>query len=159
MPAEFGHAPNRMYVSRNGNIHTNGSKFYDANENDLLLHPCTATVSPAASTSNICLVTFQLLDGNGAALTGPTNIVVHLSDAATGVGLTGTTASGAVAAGASGTDLSAMVAKKAIHAQTDATGKYILSITDSAKTGFYPVVTIPGLKAIVGAQLVTANYG
>ena len=77
----------------------------------------------------------------------------------TGAGLTATTASGTVQAGASGTDLGTLTAKKALACRTTAAGLYILAITDTAKTGFYPVVTIPGRKLIVGAQLVTGNYG
>jgi hypothetical protein len=121
--------------------------------------PQTATISPAAGSANVCLVTITIKDGTGAAATGPVVFDVLLSDAATGAGLTATTTSGAVAAGASGTDLATLVSKKALKVQTTAAGVYVLSITDTAKTGFYPVVQIPGLKAVVGAQLVAGNYG
>lgn len=121
--------------------------------------PALATISPAAGASNICLVTITVKDGAGVAITGPTNLVVTLSDASSGAGLTATTASGNVVAGASGVDLATLVAKKALHVQTTAAGVYILSITDAAKTGFYVCAFIPGLKGIVSAQLVTGNYG
>lgn len=121
--------------------------------------PSKATLSPAAGTSNVCLVTIQVTDGSGNNIAAPITLVVTLSDAATGAGLTATTASGAVAAGTAGADLGDLTAKKAKVVQTDATGKYILSITDTAKTGFYVVANIPGLKPFVSAQLVTGNYG
>jgi predicted RecA/RadA family phage recombinase len=121
--------------------------------------PDVVTLSPAASTANICLVTIQVKDSAGNNITAPTVIDITLSDAATGVGLTATTASGAVAAGASGTDLGTLTSKKALRSMTDATGKYILSITDTAKTGFYVTATVGGRKTTVSAQLVTGNYG
>lgn len=122
--------------------------------------PALCTISAAAGSSNVSEITFTVKDGNGVAITGPTHLIISLSDAATGYGLTATTASGTVAAKASsGTDLSTLVSKKALLVQTKADGTYILSITDTAKTGFYPVAMIPGQKAIVGTQLVSGNYG
>ena len=121
--------------------------------------PASCTLAAAAGAANISLVTIQVKDDNGNNITAPTVLVVSLSDAASGAGLTATTASGAVAAGASGVDLDAMVSKKALYVQTDATGKYILSITDTAKTHFYVVAEIPGKKVNVSAQLADASYG
>lgn len=124
--------------------------------------PQKATITPAAGTpgSNISLVSIQVQDGGGNNLAFPTNMDVFLSDSAAGVGLTATAASGAVAAGASGTDFGDYLAKKAKYVQTTAAGLYILSITDVAKTGFYVCVNLPGqAKPIVSAQLIAANYG
>lgn len=117
-----------------------------------------ATISAAAGTTNQTLVTIQFKDGSGTNLARPINFDWVLSDAATGAGLTATTASGTVAAGASGTDLLSMVSKKAGRAQTDATGKYILAITDTGKTQFYVVVDRPKVYTTV-TQILTANYG
>lgn len=121
--------------------------------------PLQVGISAAAGSTNIALVTFQAKDGAGNNVAKPVVMDIWLSDAAAGGALTATSASGAVAAGASGTDLSAMVAKKAIRVLTDATGKYILSITDTAKTGFYPCCQLPNGVVTVGTQLVTGNYG
>jgi hypothetical protein len=99
-------------------------------------------------------------DGAGVAIARNFEMLVYLSDSAAGDGLTGTTASGAVGAGASGTDLSAKVSKKAIDVLTDATGKYILSITDTGKTLFVPCAICPGTGNVqVGAALTAGNYG
>jgi hypothetical protein len=118
------------------------------------------TFTPAAGSANVSLVTLQVTDGNGNSVAGVFNFDIWLSDAATGAGLTATTASGAVGAGASGADFGDYTAKKAKRVQTDATGKYILSITDTAKTGFYVAAQTPGSRrAAVSAQLITANYG
>jgi hypothetical protein len=124
--------------------------------------PARVSISAAAGGSNISLVTFQVQDNAGNNLGGVFPLVLWLSDTAgNGGGLTATTASGTVGAGASGTDLSALTAKKALLSLTDATGKYILSITDTVKTGFVPCATIPGLagRSAIGTALTSANYG
>lgn len=125
-----------------------------------LAQAITATIAPAAGAANVCLVTITLKDASGNAVTKVQPIDVYLSDAATGIGLTATTASGAVGAGASGTDLGVMTTKKATRCITNAAGVYILSITDTAKTGFYVCVCLPnGINTVVSSQLITANYG
>lgn len=122
--------------------------------------PHSATLTPAAGGANVCEVTIQVKDTAGANVAVPVILDVLLSDAATGTGLTATTASGTVQAkSASGTDLSVMVAKKALRVQTKADGTYVLEITDSAKTGFYVVANIPGKNPSVSSALVTGNYG
>lgn len=157
MPVEIGHHPGRFYADQNGHIHLNGADLYDRAEVPI---PQQVSITPAAGSANVCLVTFQAKDAQGNNLAAVTALDIWLSDAATGIGLTATSASGAVAAGASGTDLGALTAKKALRVLTSATGAYILSITDTAKTGFYPCCALPGTgKAVVGAQLITANYG
>jgi hypothetical protein len=123
--------------------------------------PASISFAIAAGGANVSEVTVTVKDAAGAAIAEPFNFDLWLSDAATGEGLTGTTASGAVAAkAASGTDLAVLTAKKAIRVQCKATGVYVLSITDTAKTGFYVCAQVPGLgRTNVSAQLVTASYG
>jgi len=120
--------------------------------------PVQATFTPTASGSNICLMEIALTDSQGVAITWPTLLTIWLSDAASGAGLTATTASGAVAnSGTNGCDFLALVTKKALLSQTDATGLYILSITDTAHTGFYVACQVAG-SLFVSAQLVAGNY-
>lgn len=157
MAAETGHAPNRAYHDQAGDVHLGGANLWDAGEKAVAQK---VTISPAPGSANVCLVTVQVTDGAGVALARNFELLVYLSDSAVGDGLTATTASGAVAAGASGTDLQAKVSKKAIDALTDATGKYVLSITDSGKTGFYVCAICPGTGNVqVSSQLVAGNYG
>lgn len=118
----------------------------------------TASFSIATGGSNISLVTIQIVDTAGKNVAAIIPVDAYLSDASTGIGLTATTASGAVAAGASGTDLGALTTKKAIRAVTDATGQYVLSITDSAKTHFYLAVVVGG-QVVVSTQLADGSYG
>lgn len=121
--------------------------------------PTGVTYSTAKGSANVCLVSYQLVDCYGNPVASSFSFDAFLSDAATGLGLTATTASGAVAAGASGAVLGILTASKAFRVQTTATGLFILSITDSAKTGFYPVAQLPGRQPIVAPQLVAASYG
>lgn len=122
--------------------------------------PGSVTLTPAAGAATVCLVSIQVLDGAGVALASSRLIDVWLSDAPTGIGLTATTASGAVGAGASGTDWFTYTAKKALKVQTNAAGLYVLSITDAAKTGFYVCSQIQGAGNFqISAQLIVGNYG
>jgi hypothetical protein len=122
--------------------------------------PASLTFTAASAGSNVCEVTIQATDKSGASVAGVFSLDVYLSDAATGVGLTATSASGTVAAKtASGADIGTFTAKKALRVQTLATGAYILEITDTAKTTFY-VVGVTGLGVTkVSAILATGDYG
>lgn len=118
------------------------------------------TMAAAAGAANVSEITCTLKDAAGATIASPRPLLFWLSDAATGAGLTATTASGAVTAkAANGQDMGALTAKKAFMFQPLATGIGIVSITDTAKTGFYPCVQLPNGKVVVGTQLVTGNYG
>lgn len=121
----------------------------------------TITFAAAEAGTNVCEVTITMKDGVGNTLAYPLPITIWLSDASTGAGLTGTSASGTVQAkAASGADFAVLSAKKALIAQPLATGVYILEITDSAKTGFYVCASSPLTgKVFVSTQLVTGNYG
>lgn len=121
----------------------------------------SVTFSIAAAGANVSEVTITVKDGAGVAVAGVHHLDVWLSDAASGAGLTGTTASGTVTAkAASGVVIDTYTAKKALRVQTLATGIFVLEITDTAKTGFYVAATSPLTgRASVSAQLVTASYG
>lgn len=123
--------------------------------------PASVAISAASAAANVCEVTFQVQNLAGASLAGVFDLVIWLSDAATGAGLTATSASGTVQAkSAAGADLGALTAKKALHVQTLADGSYTLEITDTAKTAFYPCVSNPLTRAaIVGTVLATGDYG
>ncbi|MGJ0533086.1 MAG: hypothetical protein ACR65W_07465 [Methylocystis sp.] len=113
----------------------------------------------AAGGSNVSEVTITVTDENGDAVAAVHHLDVWLSDAASGAGLTGTTASGTVTnKSASGTVLQIYSAKKAVRVQTLATGIFILEITDTAKTAFKVCATLNG-KAVVLATLTAGNYG
>jgi len=123
--------------------------------------PYTVTMTAAAGTTNVTEVTMTVVDWEGNTCAAPWVMNIWLSDATTGAGLTATTASGAVAAKASsGADFGTLTSKKALMVQTLATGVYILSITDTAKTAFKVCASVPGSeRTVVGITLATANYG
>lgn len=112
------------------------------------------------ASANIANVSFQVSDLLGNAIAEVFNFDVWLSDASTGAGLTATTASGGVAAvSTDGLVWSVALASKAIRVQTNAAGLFVLAITDTAKTGFFPVAqNFNSGEAVVGAQLTTASY-
>lgn len=158
MSAPQSYAPNRVFRSHLGNEHLNGAQLFDK---DNVAVSQGVTITPAkGGSSNICLVTCQVVDGAGAAIASVFNFDVWLSDdPVAGAGITATTASGAVAAGTPGILLSTYTAKKSFRVQTDATGAFQLSITDTAKTLFVPCAQLPWSgKTIVGLQLTTGNY-
>lgn len=123
--------------------------------------PASITFAAAPGAANVSELTITVKDGAGATIAEVFNLDVWLSDAATGAGLTSTTASGTVQAkSANGADLGVLTAKKALRVQTLDTGVYILEITDTAKTTFYVCATLPSTGAtVVSDQLETADYG
>jgi hypothetical protein len=122
--------------------------------------PATVTLAAAAGAANVCEVTCTVKDAAGVAIPLAIHFDVWLSDAATGAGLTGTTASGTVTAkAASGIVLSTYTAKKALRVQSLGTGVFVLEITDTAKTAFYACVQNPATGATIALLLATGNYG
>lgn len=117
-------------------------------------------ISNAASTTNVSNVSFQLTDSLGVPLAKIAIFDIFLSDAASGLGLTATTASGGIAAAASGgVVMDILTAAKMLRVQTTAAGLFKLAITDTAKTGFFPAAQLSTLGIIVGAALTSASYG
>lgn len=123
--------------------------------------PATVDIAAAAAGANVCEVTYTVKDAAGSNLAGVFTFDVFLSDAATGAGLTATAASGTVTAKtASGAVIGTDTAKKALRVQTLATGAFILEITDTAKTLFYPCAVMTSTGAtVVGTKLETTDYG
>lgn len=122
--------------------------------------PTDVVFAYTAGASNIAEVEISVTNKDGQVVPGVHVLDILLSDAATGIGITGTTASGTVQAkAASGTDYGPLTAKKALRVSTLATGKYTLEITDTSKTGFYVAVSIACAPVQVSRQLVTADYG
>jgi hypothetical protein len=122
--------------------------------------PAYATAAVVAGATTVSEITITARNVNGAPR-GPVMMYVYLSDSPVGAGLTAATASGNVqckTAGTLGTDISVLVAKKAMLVQTLANGTYVLSITDAAKSLFKVCVQIDDIAQVV-ATLATASYG
>lgn len=123
--------------------------------------PADISFVAAAGASTICDVTITVKDAAGVAIAEAFILDVWLSDAATGVGLTGTSTSGTVTNKfASGAVFSTYTAKKDLRVQTLATGIFILEITDTAKTAFYVCAKLSSTgKTVISTVLATADYG
>ncbi|MCK5617725.1 hypothetical protein KAR91_88490 [Candidatus Pacearchaeota archaeon] len=123
--------------------------------------PTSFSFAFTAGAANVAEVAISVLDGTAALLAGARPFKAWLSDSATGVGLTATSASGTVQAkSASGADLGVLTAKKALEVQPLATGIYTLEITDTAKTAFYVAVQCPySGHVVVSRVMVTGDYG
>lgn len=123
--------------------------------------PTDVSFAFTAGAANVAEVAIQVLDGNGVAIASGIPFNVWLSDAATGVGLTATSASGTVTAKtASGAVFGTLTAKKALVVQPLASGIFTLEITDSAKTAFYVAVQDPYSGLVkVSRVMATGDYG
>jgi hypothetical protein len=139
-------------------IHGRRAGLTQSNRIGLLGRFFDVTMAAATDGTNKTKVTFQLVDHEGNSVAAVRTFLITLSDDATnGAGLTATTASGAVAAGASGADIGTLTTKKALMVQTNSSGVYILSITDTAKTAFTVVANLWDHSSLL--TLATANYG
>lgn len=127
------------------------------------LYTARIDFSIAAGGANETLVTITPVDYTGETI-GYSRLHVFLSDSVPGVigeSLTAVTASGAVTVSGTtnGMVLGALTAKKCIEVVTNASGVFVLSITDSAKTQFY-VNVISSIGTVgVSRQLATGDYG
>lgn len=123
--------------------------------------PSVLAFAAAAGGSNVSEVTITAQDADGDPVAEALLYDVWLSDAATGAGLTSTTASGTVTAkAASGIVIDTYTAKKALRVQSLATGIFVLEITDTAKTAFFVCASVPGTgQTAVATVLATGDYG
>ena len=121
----------------------------------------SATFTFAAGAANVAEVAIALVDGAGVVVAQPQLFDVWLSDAATGLGLTTTSASGTVTAkAASGAVVGTLTAKKALVVQPLATGIFTLEITDTSKTTFYVAIQSRFTGQVTVSRIMaTGDYG
>lgn len=123
-----------------------------------LVDPASCTISGAAGASNVCTVSIQLKDGAGTNIARVVPFDVYVSDASTGIGISATAASTGFAVTAGGQRLLGVTATKSFSGVTTAAGAATLTLTDTAKTGYYLVLSVgQGIK--VSAQLTAGSYG
>jgi len=99
-----------------------------------LLDNTVASVSWAvtAGASNICVLTGTIKDAAGATIAASRPLLVYISEAATGIGISADTYSTGAAV-STGTQLVALTANKAWLINTHTDGTFAISITDTAK--------------------------
>jgi len=121
--------------------------------------PVTFTLAIAAGAANTLGLTVTAKDAKGTTVAQAVPFELHLSDAATGIGLTTAAPSGALTV-TGGAEHTVLTAKKHITGSTAATGIATFTLVDTAKTaGIYFCVKTPfGLYAI-SAATVTGSYG
>ena len=84
-----------------------------------------------AGAANICILTGTIKDAAGATIAAVRNLMVYISEAATGIGITADSYStGAALSDGTG---AALVANKVFLVQTGTDGVFAISITDTAK--------------------------
>lgn len=117
------------------------------------------TVAFAAGAANVCTVTVQATDGLGNALAGVQNIDFYISTSATGANITAAAFTGTLVP-TTGALLATISAKQVFSLITDATGKFVGSLTDTAKTaGQYFVAIRARGDVVVAGPTITASYG
>jgi hypothetical protein len=122
--------------------------------------PSDVVFSYAAGGSNVSEVTIKVANKDGYAISGVHVLTLVLSDAATGIGLTGTEASGTVQAKSGcGTVLGVLTTKKAIVVSTIADGTFVLEITDTDKHPYYIAVSHGVMPSQVSRALATGDFG
>lgn len=106
--------------------------------------PVQITFSFAKGAANVSNVTIQVTDNAGNAVTqtdGKTPQVFHLDISLAKSDGTVTNLTPSTGLGVStGTLLNTYVAGKALYVETDATGKAVVTVTDTGKQGFYIMV-------------------
>ncbi len=121
----------------------------ELNLNDNLV--ASVSWSVAAGASNVCVLTGTLKDAAGSTIAASRPLLVYISEAATGIGITADTYS----TGASittGTALVTLTANKAWLINTHTDGTFAISITDSAKPADqYAVAVDPQWQLSVSA--------
>lgn len=113
----------------------------------------TVTVTAVAGAANVSTVTITAKDANGATVAGIQWFELITTSDSGGGTISATAYSGTLAA-VTGTILATYVAKHAFLVATDATGVFVGSLTDTAKTADYIAVMSPlGPAPIVSAAM------
>lgn len=95
----------------------------------------------AAGAANVCVFTGTLKDAAGTTIAASRPIIVYISEAATGIGITADTYSTGASV-TTGTQLVALTANKAWLINTHTDGTFAISITDTAKPADQYLVAI-----------------
>lgn len=104
----------------------------------------------AAGTSNVCVMTGTIKDAAGETITGVRNLIVYISEAATGIGVSADSYSTGAAL-SDGTGV-ALVANKVFLVQTGVDGVFAISITDTnTPADQYGVAVLPNGQHSVSA--------
>ena len=116
----------------------------------------TVTVTALAGASNVSTVTIQAVDAGGYPVSGVHHFTVITTSDSGGGTISATAYSGSLVA-VTGTLLITWTAKHAFLVATDSTGKFVGSLTDTAKTADY--IAVSGQLAPKPVVSAAAAYG
>lgn len=114
------------------------------------------TVALAAGSANVMGITITVTDEDGAVVPGVHQLEVYASEASNGLGITGDTYSGDLAATA-GFILGSLTAKKRWTVLTAATGIFTGTLTDTAKPQDQFIVVKNPLGSGITVSVVSAG--
>lgn len=106
------------------------------------------SITAVAGAANVSTVTVTVLDANGAAATGVHYLDLFTTSDAAGTTISVTAYSGTLVA-TTGTIMNTMIAKHAFMIATAASGIFIGSLTDTAKTADFVAVRKPASAGLI----------
>lgn len=115
-----------------------------------------ATISIGTEAANAITVTVQLKDNGGANLARIGHVHAYLSDASTGVAISGTAPATSVAAGAAGKIVKELTTKLAWWLQSNSSGVINLVITETGTPTWYLVIVLPDGRQVVSGAITFA---
>jgi hypothetical protein len=130
----------------------------ELNLNDDICASISIAYAASATTDGI-EATYTVKDAAGVAIDAVHHLDITITDVATGIGVTSTSASGALTI-VTGTQLEEVVAKKHLRCQTDVNGVLTVKLVDSANTAdeYFCVKNPVNGKIIVGPATVATDY-
>ena len=117
---------------------------------------CGATMVVGTEAANAINVMIQLTDSQGADLAVIGHVRAYLSDAATGIGISGTAPATSVAVGTDGAIIVEDVTKLAWQLQSEADGDIDLTITETGVDTWYLVVVLPDGRQVISDAITFA---
>jgi len=117
---------------------------------------CGCTFTIGAEATNVINVGLQLTDANGDDLDEVVCVQAFLSDASTGIGISGTAPATSVAIGTDGAIIAEHVTKLAWMLQSESDGDIDLDITETGADTWYLVVVLPDGTQVVSDAITFA---
>lgn len=117
---------------------------------------CGATCTVGAEAANVINVAIQLTDAQGNDLDEVGTVFAFLSDASTGIGISGTAPVTSVAIGTDGAIIKEHTTKLAWTLQSEADGDIDLDITETGADTWYLVIVLPDGTSVVSDAITFA---
>lgn len=119
--------------------------------------PTNASLSYGSETSHARVVTITLKDSAGNAVDAANVVRVYLSDASTGIGITGTACTSEATVATNGALLLVDATDSMWTVVSSTAGVITMTLTQTAAVNYYPVVVLPVGRIVVGSVLAFAG--